>query len=268
MKQLILKNILLNLFFLSFIGCTPIYYIFNKSEVDSNRVAISELSEIFKKRPLEFLKRVKLDTVLLAHDIDSLGFGFVIEKGTYRYNNQISFGMQIIRKDDSVYSYSVEPFVGHVFLDGVNLYKPNYEKAGWRLKDWDTFYDRFYNYDFTTLPVTFNSHYKPNIHHIINYLMTPYSGYTIEYEIKSLRLKDIFNSISQSLNQDDIYYLLHSLNPATRAIVIKFVKCSKDTFNDEINNRIDFLINNSPQVRTHSGCFIEYEDLAKIVKCF
>lgn len=219
---------------------------------------------------MEFIRKVKFDTVYSAHTIDSLGFGYVIEYGNYNYNNHISFLIEIIRKDDSIYSYSLEPTHGwgpNIMLDG-DLYVLNYEKAGWQLKEWDDFYERYYNYDFSILPVNYNSNNEINNNPLFKYLMSPYSGYVFINDFRSFELQEIFNDLSQQLNQNDIYYLLHSMNPATRAIVIKFVKCNREVYNDEINDRIELLINNSPQLRTHSGCFIEYEDLTKFVKCF
>lgn len=268
MKQLIFSSILTIMLLLSLDGCSLIYYIANKSEVDSNRVLIYELSEIFKKRPLEFFNKVKLDTICLAHDIDSLGFGFVIERGTFRYNKYISFGIQIIREDDSIYSYSIEPYVGYpVMIDG-DLYVPNYEKAGWKIKDYNNFYERYYRYDFSILPVNYNYEREINKNPMFKYLMSPYSGYIILNEPGHFELQNIFNELKNRLGQDDIFYLLHSLNPATRAIVMKYIKCSGKTFNQEIQSFVDILINTSPNVHSLSGCFLEDEDLKDIIKCY
>lgn len=96
--------------FILIVGCTRVCRSQNKSTREVDRIAVKELTENLEHNPQLFLSKVSLDTHGLAHDVDSLGFNYSLESGAYRYNDQIYFWLQIVRLNDSIVSFSANPF--------------------------------------------------------------------------------------------------------------------------------------------------------------
>ena len=186
-----------------------------------------------------------------------------MESGAFHFNDKIYFWLNIIRENDSIISFSAEPF--HWKTGGPiagEVYNKIYKNAGWEINK-DEFIRKIYNYQATTLPATQEFLYRPINTASIESLMTPFTDYIYPSEC----LEMTFNNILPDLNNDDLLFLLHSINPVTRAIVIKYILCSGNNFTSKIDNRVKYLLNTSPTLRTRHGCFVNYNTLSSLVKC-
>jgi hypothetical protein len=244
-------------------GCTTIYKLHNKTEIEANSISINGLTEEIKDDPHLFISKISLDTNHLDHNIVLLGFDFSLESGAFHYNDKIYFWLEIIRKKDSIISFTAEPF--HWATGGptaAEVYNSIYKKAGWKINK-SGFVIKTYNYKATTLPLTIDFSFNQKNTESIDSLMTPFTDYIYPSEC----LEKTFYRILPYLNNDDLQLLLHCINPVTRAIVIKYILCSGNKFTSKIDNWVEYLINTSPTLRTIYGSFISYRTLSSLVKC-
>lgn len=255
------------LIFILFLGCALTYKLSNKDKLQSDRIAIEKLNNLFENRPLEFLEEIKIDTNYFAHEIIPLGFSYRYESGGFRYNDQIYFWCKIIRLDDSIISFSATPFAWSLGPSGWAAYSSIFEEYGWRKKGRfsNQFVDRIYNYQSTVKPITSHSIVKPNNITLIDSIMSPHYGVIYQEGPTQSYHEQIVNSIAH--DDATIYYLLHSLNPVTRMLAIRNAKFLDINITESTRKRIQYLLESSPKLRTKYGSIVNSSDLQSLVDC-
>jgi hypothetical protein len=263
-----MKNIFHLLIILTLLGCSPSRYFIAEPLIEEDAISIQQLTNSISNNPDYFLSKLTLDTNGLAHYKDSLGYNFSIETGGYKLNDRVYFWLSIIREGDSLFSLSASPFYWTIGGKWQGNYDKIYKSAGWTKIKYE-FDDKYYNFQSTTKPINnyslINSKYKNSI----DSLMTPYFDYVYHFpdfnesNIDYLKFKHIANKFSN----DELLYLLNSINPATRAYTIKYIKYNNFEYNENIKNKIEELLYKSPKVKTMFADIVDYSDLKKLIDC-
>jgi len=131
------------------------------------------------------------------------------------------------------------------------------------MKRYGDFKEKIVNYNSTIMPIASGEKLQQIADATLDSLMSVHFDYIYPTYIHS----SIFNRVKQNLTEDDLFYLLHSINPSTRIMVMHYMLCSKRTYSNTTNHWIDYLINNSPAVLTQYGCIREDMSVVDLVKC-
>lgn len=242
-------------------GCTPFYLLVNKKKVKENDKQIKELSElIFKDDYRTFLSKLTLNNEYIYSDKDTLGFGYFIDIDTRCFMNEICFGTQTIKRNDSIISMKVYPTDACLSPNIMRHYKRKFKKAGWK-------FEKGYGFNFEQKICGFKNSlvaiddtgfsYRPNPNPCIDSLMSP-----------NISKSKCFNKIKDSLTENDLLYLMHSINPSTRLIVVKHIKCNNIQTSSETRDWINLVIKNSPEFKTFvSPCIMADKPIEYFLDC-
>jgi hypothetical protein len=255
---------------LTFWGCTPSSRIvITDSSLEDDAVIIRQMTESISDNPNYFLSNLTLDTNKLAHHIDSLGFNFTIESGGYKVNERIYFWSSIIRQNDSVISFMASPFYWTIGGIWERKYDQIYKSADWKKEQYG-FDDKYYNFEASINPIGDLSIHDSKYKKSIDSLMTPYYDYVYYPPFNPIIKpnKKRFDRIISKLSDKEILYLLNSINPATRAYTINYIKCdSKNDFDNDIMMQVKKLIQESPKVKSMFADIVMYVDLETLTDC-
>jgi hypothetical protein len=243
-------------------GCGTLYSAQHREEMEASRQTIRRLTELIDKEPLRFLAEVTVQTNGLAHDIDALGFDHTLETGAFRHNNEIWFWMMIVRRDQEVTSYAVEPW----FPGGPGraaAYAGLFEEAGWKARRGDRFEWKYHAYQTTIRPVDFPAQDRPALAR----LMSPYTGHIVPTGPAPDPLRDDFEVAAAQLDAAGLAYLAHALNPATRALAIHHLRCGGQENTPELRTWIDRLLADPTKFRTAWDDIEEEKDLRELIRC-
>jgi len=249
-------------------GCNSGRPLITKSIINDDAILINQMTEAIDKRPDYFLSNLKNDTLRLAHDIDSLGFNYTIESGAYKLNERVYFWMKIIKKNDTLISFSADPFYWTIGGRWESVYNNIYKSAGWN-KDKNRFIKKYFNYSATLLPLeTLSLNQSKNLNEI-NMLMTPFGDHVYRTGSSDYSILDYkkFEKIASKFDDDELYYLLNSINPATRAYTAKYIKCNRKQFSERIKIMIEKLLKESTKFANTYGSIMFYDDLSELIKC-
>lgn len=270
-NQLQMKYILIILSIFIFFGCTPgSRILITDSNLENDAVIIQKMTSSISDNPNYFLSNLTLDTNKLAHHLDSLGFNFTIESGGYKVNDRVYFWLNIIRQNDSIISFVASPFYWTIGGKWQRKYDQIYKSTGW-LKEQYCFDNKYYNFEATLYPISDITIENSELKKSIDSLMTPYYDYVYypPYNpiIKPNKIR--FDRIISRISDKEILYLLNSINPATRAYTINYIKCeNKREFDFAIKKQIEKLTHESPRVKslvTHD--IIMYLNMKEISDC-
>jgi hypothetical protein len=231
-------------------------------ETKFNKEEINKLTHLVDSKPLEFISKLKLDTMYLAHYSDSLGFDFILEKGVFKFNNKIAFNLNIIKRNDSIVSFNVKPFCGNLNHNKINIYNKLYKNAGWELNNKYDFNTKYYNLNYFISPNQINGFDKYKSYPIIDSLLNPYNSF---YYIEKNKIKTN-DKIIEYLDETTVYYLLNSKNPSTRVLILSFIKCNQKVYNKDINKFIENLYNDKTKVNIIEGCSEKKVSLLDLTK--
>lgn len=242
-------------------GCTPIYLLINKKKVKENNKQIRELSELIINDDYgTFLSRLTINNNNIYSDKDTLGFGYFIDVDERCYMNEICFGTQTVKRNDSIISMRVYPSDFRIRPIIMGHYKRKFKKAGWKL-------EKGYGFNFEQKICGFKNSlvtiddtgfsYRPNPNPCIDSLMSP-----------NISNSKCFNRIKDSLRENDLLYLMHSINPWTRLIVVKHIKCNSIQTSSETRDWINFVVKNSPEFKTFvSRCIMTDKPIEYFLDC-
>jgi hypothetical protein len=249
------------LFLLFLTSCTPIYLIINKQNVKENDKQICDLTELIMKDDYKsFLSKLTINNDLIYNDKDTLGFGYYRDVDHRCLNDEICFGTNTIRHNDSIISMTVYPSFFRIKPIIAGHYKRKFKKSGWKIKRGYgfNFEEKIYGFHNSTLPISdTNFTYRPKPDLNIDSLMSPLA-YNSKY----------FNCIKDSLTENDLLYLLHSISPSTRLIVAKHIKCKNIKIDIKTEEWIRTVIEHSPQLLTRlSQCVFVYKPIEYFLDC-
>ena len=268
----------------SLYGCVTSEFHITKSQRKIDATSIKQMTIAIENNPEYFLSNVILDTLGIAHEIDSLGFNYSIEQGGYNLNDRVYFWLKIIRYNDSILSFSASPFFWRVPGAYVGIYNRFLKSAGWTITK-HGFNNKYFNYEVTVLPMNPIPLVDYKHKATIDSLMTPYTGYEyVNYDLLkskwnekrvgkiTSKLKEDaqrFENIASKLSNDELFYLLNGINPSTRAYTIKFLKCNKHELTDKEKTLITKLINKSPPIKgIYAGSDIITDfNLTDLIQC-
>jgi len=232
-------------------------------QFQKDKQSLKEITDIFNKKPIMFLSELKRDTINLAYHFDSLGFGFFLEQGHYKYKERIYFSIIKVIKNDSTIGFSIKPFYWNIGRSGA--YDQIYKQEGWRTEKNGEFKKKYYNYSATTNPINSNLiDYSVGKSNLISF-MSPLNGIILYYGPEH-RTDEAFDTLIVKLTEQEIYYLLNSPNPITRVRIIKICKEKNIKLSDDINKWIDELIENSPRIKTQYGSLHNYMEIKEVIK--
>jgi hypothetical protein len=242
-------------------SCTPIYLAKNRQKVKDNDQQISDLSNLIWNDDYQsFLNKVTINNELIYNDKDTLGFGYYRDVDYRCYNDEICFGTHIIRSNDSIISMTVYPSFFRIKPIIAGHYKRKFKKAGWKFK-------KGYGYNFeskicgfqnSTIPVSDTAFtYRPKQNPCIDSLMSP-----------NVNKSKCFDRIKDNLTENDLLYLLHSINPWTRLTVVKHIKCKNIQTSYKTTEWMNYVIKTSPQFKTMlSRCIMADKPIEYFLDC-
>lgn len=241
-------------------GCGPAYTLFNRQEVDSTRAELRELTALREHDPVAFVSKLKPYAAYGIDMNDQLGFGYTLVWGSFRIARHFLIEAQIIHLRDSVISYWGGACT--VLEDG-----PGYTAYSSMLSEfeWCTHADMVsYNCRTTIQPVPDATGERLPRNPRFDSLMSPYFGTSIGGATTIWRLLE---ARKDGLSDDDVFYLLHSMNPATRALVMHHVRCSGMAVSSRTRTRIEQLIATSPNLVVFEGCVQMNKSVANFIAC-
>jgi hypothetical protein len=246
-------------------GCGTIYAHSHREEIDGSRAAIRELTALLEHEPARLLARLTKDNGYEAYDILPLGFDHTSESGTFRLDDRIRLSLTVIRHGRTAISYRAEPDLGHVGGSQREAYRGLWEDAGWKvIGDFDRFMPRYYGYDVTTAPVELPpGERRPEL----DELMSPYAGVALELSGSPSAPRGDFEVAAVGLDDGGFWYLLHALNPVTRALAIRHLRCHPRGPAPAIDAWIAHLLATSPPVETSFGDIEGQMPLAHATRC-
>jgi hypothetical protein len=246
-------------------GCGAIYAHSHREEIDGSRRAIAELTALIDHDPLKLLERLTRQAPQDSREIVQLGFDHVLEAGGFRYDDRIHMSLTLVRHGHTVISYRAEPDLGYVGGSQREAYRGLWEQAGWTvIDDYDRFAPRYYGYEATTAPVELPPGKRRRE---LDALMSPYTGITLEVSPGPSAPRGDFEWMVARLDDDGFWYLLHALNPVTRALAIRHLRCHARAPAPAIDAWIAHLLATSPPVESSYGD-VEYEmPLARATLC-
>jgi hypothetical protein len=160
----------------------------------------------------------------------------------------------------SIISLTVYPSFFRIKPIIAGHYKRTFKKAGWK-------FNKGYGYNFeskicgfrnSTVPIfdsAFTSLSKSNT--CLDSVMSP-----------NVNNKQCYDRIKNSLTENDLLYLMHSIDPKTRLLVVRQIKCSGIETSKHTSDWMNHVIKNSPRFRTFvSQCIIEDKPIEYFLDC-
>jgi hypothetical protein len=250
-------------FFLLFglVSCTPIYISKNKQRVKDNDKHIAELTDlIIHDNYSFFLSQLKINNEFIYNAKDTLGFGYYMDIDHRCYNDEICFGTTTIRQNDSIVSVTVYPSFSSINPVITRHYERTFKKSGWKFKGGfgNNFESKIFGFKNSINAVADPKFtYRPKPNKDIDSLMSPIVSYSKRFDL-----------ILDSLTENDLLYLLHSVNPGTRLLAIKHIKCKNIPISNETNDWMNYVIRTSPRYRTMvSRCVMMDKPIEYFLDC-
>lgn len=239
------------------VGCTPIYYLNNKKQILDNDNEIKILTDLINKNDYRtFLSRLKINNELIYHGKDTLGFNYFRQNDHRCLNDEICFSTSLIMYNDSILSISINPSFFRIRPIISNHYKKTLKKCGWTHEHKNYFKSKYCNYSSSTIPLTDNDlNFKPKVNSHLDSLMSPL-------------YQDNKSGYLSKLTADELYYLMHSINPSVRTSVIKYIKCNKIKTTNSIDQWTKIIIKNSPFMLARlSQCIFDNRPIDYFLNC-
>lgn len=236
-----------------------------------------EIHEDWIKMDSAFIKQVeksfKLNPLSIEKDLEpwensriNLGFGYsLIEHSMGK--GYVSIFYTLIYKDKKLVSYVLKPQMpndSRLIQRYLAFYKGLFDIENFRPKN------LYFGYMEMSKPLeAFENNL--NFTQQFDYFMTPYSGVIygdyggIGNEI--LENREAYNTVKNSINENILFYLLKSINPATRLCAAEFYYSNMETFKQKelIDRLIEKNFKELPKITTMSGCILYFEDAKRVL---
>lgn len=235
----------------------------NEDWVKKDSIFINQIKRAYATNPLLVEKFLEP----WENSREKLGFGYsMIEHSNGK--GYVSINYTLIYKGQKLVSFVLKTSWPHdprltkrysAFFNGL------FEIENFEIKD------LYFGYEVVSKPIGFKEN-EFNVSSQIAYFMTPYSGVVygdsggIANEV--LETRKSFNSIQSSINEEVLFYLLKSINPATRLYAAEFYYLNKERFSEReiIEKLIDENLKELPKITTMSGCIVRMADARKVLK--
>lgn len=219
-------------------SCTPVYVLQNKDRVKNNDDKLSELTALVNNNNYSaFLNNLKINNHLIVSGVDSLGFGFFMQRDCRCLNDEICFYTNVLKHEDSIVSVSMSPIDFRIKPIIQGHYRRILGKLGWKSAGYYFgFKEKICSSQ--TLPVLIPDDsftYRPKFNATIDSLM-------------SAHLQVSLSSIKGDISENDLLYLMHSANRWTRIQAIRYIKCNGIQVGDKTSKWVNYITENSPHL--------------------
>lgn len=214
----------------------------NQEWLEKDLKFYSNLIDVLENYPKEIEELIDIG----YKDSIPLSKNFFVKKGIYGKGYTGVF-YEFIYKDNDLVSYKLDLPLEDIKLLEKFGYKP--QKYFVKTKDFYTKYDKYlFYYNFETVVKPNGIDFKENLSDKFNFYITPFSGITYGcrggYGNGMLENRCAFKSLlySQDLSSEDLIYLMHSINLASRMTAIEYYSRNTDLYIKEEQQKIEGVI--------------------------
>jgi hypothetical protein len=203
---------------------------------------------------------------------EKLGFGWTM-RTFWKSGGYISISATFFYYHDTIVSYSINPQMpeeGGLIKRYKTWYQGSFSFESYEISPFyykpDKILKPLNEYKGTLTPQAVNRK-------IVEY-MTPYSGrmygYAGGYSNRPLQNRKAFIGLGDSLTNDQVVFLMYSLNPASRFTAIEYYLRHKDSFSNQqaLDEWMELNFNEIPTIQTLSGCIRESYDTRSLVEMY